>query len=355
MGRGAGFAGDPGAEGTAVRGRPPIRRVFLRARRRARRARIGGLHRRGKALSAGGHAVGGFEGFAEGRLHGRRILPAVPLFEGERRIDERNDGGREAGNDAADGTRLPGRRVDEELLAARARVDVLTSDHGENRRADRPDVALAVDDRRRAERLLGGHKRGRPEEHAGARVGAGPGHGVPGAGDAEIENLYSAIGEEEQVRRLDVPVDDPLRVGGGEHVEELIGDRKGDVDRQARPQILHAAAAEQLHHEEGGAVFGHVVVDHQHDTGVLHRVRRVAFPEEPRPQFRVVGELGMEHFYSEFGLIPVGRPVDGRHPAGPEDAVEPVFAAEGRPDEGACAKKLGIVGLGRGTVSRGRR
>jgi hypothetical protein len=63
----------------------------------------------------------------------------------------------------------------------------------------------------------------------------------------------------------------------------------------------------------------------------------------------------MEHFYSEFSLIPVGRPVDGRHPAGPEDAVEPVFAAEGRPDERPCAKKLGIVGLGRGTVSRGRR
>ena len=79
----------------------------------------------------------------------------------------------------------------------------------------RPDVHV---DRR----LLGRHPRGRTEDHAGCVVRSG--HRL---GDPEVEHLDHerqpsvARARQEDVGRLEVPVDDPARVGGGERVRDL--------------------------------------------------------------------------------------------------------------------------------------
>ena len=80
--------------------------------------------------------------------------------------------------------------------------------------------------------LLGRHVGGRPEDDAGLREhrrrGRAVGRGL--LGEAEVQDLETAVRRDEQVLGLEVAVDDPLLVGGGEALREL--DRV--VDRPPR-------------------------------------------------------------------------------------------------------------------------
>jgi hypothetical protein len=89
-------------------------------------------------------------------------------------------------------------------------------------------------------RLLGRHVRERPEY--GADVGEdGEGGGVgvvrgrerrPLPGEAEVEDLGVAVFGEEDVLGLEVAMDDPLVVSGGEAVGDLAGDLEGAPERK---------------------------------------------------------------------------------------------------------------------------
>ena len=89
--------------------------------------------------------------------------------------------------------------------------------------------------------LLGGHVAHRAEDRAGAGVGEGLDVGarrfLPGPaqlGDPEVEDLDHTVLGEKDVLRLEVAVDDPLLVGGGQAT--------GDLDRELH-RLAHAQGA----------------------------------------------------------------------------------------------------------------
>ena len=72
---------------------------------------------------------------------------------------------------------------------------------------------------------------------------------------------------------------------------------------------------------------------------MLHGVGRVGLPQKPRAHAGIGVELAVEDLDRELRLIAVRRGVDRRHAADSEDRVEPVLAAQDRPEA--------VVGLGR--------
>ncbi len=152
------------------------------------------------------------------------------------------------------------------------------------------------------------------------------------AGDAEVEHLELARTREEDVRGLDVPVDDALRVRGGEHVEELVGDRQhvvfAELSPASYPPVLERLAVEQLGHEVERPVLGGVVVDHLDGTVVGDGVRRVALAGEAGTHVGAGRKLGVQHLDGHASAVPVCRGVDGGHTAHAEKHVQPPLATE---------------------------
>ena len=138
--------------------------------------------------------------------------------------------------------------------------------------------------------------------------------------DAEVEHLDAAVARDEEVRGLDVAVDDARRVRRGEHVEQLAADRDGHRARAARRPSGSSSwstdvPVEQLHDEERRAVLGDVVVHDAHGARVLHRVGGVPLAQEPRAHARASGQLRVQHLDGELGLVAVRGLVDDGHPA----------------------------------------
>ena len=129
-----------------------------------------------------------------------------------------------------------------------------------------------------AGRLLGRHVRGRAHRRTGhGHVRNGPGldgrlglhrrccgrPAVGQLGEAEIEDLQVIAVADEQVRRLDVAVDDAARVRRLERLGDLDPEVYDLLDRQ-RPlldSLLHRQTLEQFHDDEGAAVLLAELVD----------------------------------------------------------------------------------------------
>ena len=121
----------------------------------------------------------------------------------------------------------------------------LAGQHLEHDDAEREDVGAVID--ALAERLLGRHVRhgslrrpGRVASSFAASRALGAAAGP--VGEAEVEDLRVAFRRDDDVRRLDVAVDDAVGVRVGERVRDL----HGEVDRAARvhrPPGDHGAAA----------------------------------------------------------------------------------------------------------------
>ena len=105
-------------------------------------------------------------------------------------------------------------------------------------------------------------------------------------GDAEINHLghrHAVVQRDEDVRRLDVAMDDALlmRVLDGlanldEQVEPFLG---GEIVLVA--VIGDADAAHQFHHEVRPARFGRARIQHLGDVGMIHHRQRLPFRLEP--------------------------------------------------------------------------
>ncbi len=169
----------------------------------------------------------------------------------------------------------------------------------EERGAERPHVAggAGLLARRHLGREVG--------RRAGDHAGLGEGGVGPGAGDAEVGDLGLAVGGDQDVRRLDVAVDDPAVVGRGERVGDL-GDQAGGGVRGERTLLLddlREVAALDVLHDEPVLVAVDREVEDGHDVGVVEgrRVTRLAL-----------------------GALEVGRGPTGREP----DALEGHLAAE---------------------------
>jgi hypothetical protein len=136
---------------------------------------------------------------------------------------------------------------------------VRTGEHAEKDRAQRPHVGALV--LGALAELLGGEPaRGAPLEvdRPAAEVR-----------QAEVEDLHLAVRAQEDVRRLQVPVDDAADVGVG----DAAGGREGDadrfagLDRSALESPRQRLSLEQFQHQERPGLGGAAVADVE-DVGV---------------------------------------------------------------------------------------
>ena len=213
-------------------------------------------------------------------------------------------------------------------------------DHG----ADREYVGSPVELIDEPHRLLGRHVRGGAERRAGGRALAG---GAPHLRDAEVEHLHLAGAREEDVRGLQVAVDDADGVARREAIEHGVGDPEHLRDRHhapgALPRLADGLPLEELHHEERLPLLGDVVVQHAHAGRVADLVRDVRFAEEAVAHDAVARELRVEDLERRPLPVPVRRRVHRGHPADAEKRVQVPLAPDGRPD----ARLGAVVGLRR--------
>ena len=165
----------------------------------------------------------------------------------------------------------------------------LARQHLEEHRRQGEEIGAGVE--RLAAHLLRRHVVRRPDDGAGLGE-AGRAVGAEAAGDrpgqAEVEQLH-AVRRQEQVRRLQVAMDEPARVQRVEGVEDLQRDG-GGVGRRQRP-ARHARAerlaGEQLHRHDQPVV-GLLDLVELADVGMRDAGRGPGFTPQPLAR-RVVG------------------------------------------------------------------
>ncbi len=164
-----------------------------------------------------------------GTLHGARARPAVALVVGKGSIDESHDCRGEARVDRCERWRVDAHRETELLVGRLGRVHQPTRQHGEQRGSHGPHVTALVHLADAPARLLRWRKRRCPEQRSvdGREAAAAR---LDDPRDTEVEHLEIADGGDEQIFRLDIAVQDPLRVGRREHVQQTLGHVQGVCD-----------------------------------------------------------------------------------------------------------------------------
>ncbi len=203
--------------------------------------------------------------------------------------------------------------------------------------AERPDVGALVDVARRPE-LLGSHVARRAHDGRGLR------HGLALIGregdlrDAEVEDLDGrrAVGpvREEQVRGLEIAVDDAVRVGLGEGLAGLqhVLDGLLSAERAALlDEVREVAAFEVLHLHERRAVLEHADVGDLGDVLARDLARGLGLAAEALDELSVLEHLGEQEFQRDLLVeLEVGRRDDDAHAALSEDPIDTVFPREHR-------------------------
>ena len=177
--------------------------------------------------------------------------------------------------------------------------------------AQRVDVAAAVDPVALAGALLGAHVGRGTHHHAGLGLAGGEALVVGDAGDAEVHHLHEVLlplhGDQVDVVRLQVAVDDALAVRGLERVAHLHDHRPGHVQRGGDvvlEQRLQRPALQILHHEIVAVVLGDVEVEDLEDVVVPDDVDRARFVEEAVDDLLVGGELRVQELDRDAGTDP---------------------------------------------------
>jgi len=108
----------------------------------------------------------------------------------------------------------------------------------------------------------------------------------------EIQNLGVAALGNKNIRRLDVAVDDALRMCGVQSVGNLNGQVEQDIglDRPARNAMLQRHAVEELHGDERVAVLVINLVDGA-DVGMIQRRGRLGLALKTGERLLVFGNL----------------------------------------------------------------
>ncbi|SNQ48326.1 hypothetical protein FRACA_2390007 [Frankia canadensis] len=180
--------------------------------------------------------------------------------------------------------------------------------------------------------LLGGEVADGTQDHA---VSQRLGGLAEGPGEAEVGHLHLAVVAEQDVLGLDVAMDDPGVVGGGERLHHRLDDLDGLGDRQpaARTEMLaQRAAAHQLHHQvvhqAGGRVIGALVEDGD-DAGRVQPGDGLGLAVETPDELRVVIQVGMHDLERDESVQPVVvRDVHRRHAADGKTFLRRVAAVE---------------------------
>ncbi len=300
----------------SARGATRSRRAGSRRAARTRHGRSArGRRIRDISLERVGHGRGRRESL---RGVGREGPPRHRL---ERRGDAGSDGGRTWDGPSEAGGGDGCRRIAFERSAAGEQLE--------------QDDAQAVDVRGRgrhlAARLLGAEVVDRSERRAGQGdrgLGDGP-------GDPEVGHLDLALARHEHVARLDVAMDEPVGMCGGNRAGDLGGQagrlagRQGAGSPDDRGEVL---AIDELHHDERAGRIGAVVVD-AHDPAIVERGRRLRLCAEPGEEVGVLAVLGTQHLDRDIALeLRVVRPVDRGHATLAEELDQAVAPAEDGPD-----------------------
>jgi hypothetical protein len=140
------------------------------------------------------------------------------------------------------------------------------------------------------------------------------------AGEAEVEDLHAAVSRDEQVLRLEISVDDALRVRRGQALQHLpaVIDRLRGRERASIEDLAQRLTLEQLQHHEHRALVPADVVDRQD-------VRMGEPGDDPRFALESGHRVGERHDARRQELDrdqpaqpEVTRPIDLAHPACPE-------------------------------------
>ena len=224
-------------------------------------------------------------------------------------------------------------------------------------RADAPDVGLG--------------SIGPATEPLGSHVGRGPeqrpvdgellleGGRTGDLGDSEIEDfrrlLTARRAVEEDVRRLDVAVDDPRVVSGGKGEAHRLEDLGAALRGEAALLLelcVQRDALEQLHDEERDAARVDAEIEHLNGVRVLDPAGRSTLPAEPFERLRIgVGARAQD--LDRHGTIEllVMRPEHDAEAAASDPRLEPVPPSEDAPRAGLCRR----MGLGVGDRGCGPR
>ena len=186
-------------------------------------------------------------------------IASVPL---QCLVDERDHVDWELGRGTCDGRCRLGRGEDERLVVALAVVKSRAAEDGVERRTHREDVRAPIERVAFAHRLFGRHVRRRSKCSTGARHLAGS--GLAQLSDTEVQKLHDAGVRDENVRRLQVAVDDVHLVERSERIEHGLDDpHRFDGWNAAAvplPQVMKRLSFEKLHDEKRFATLGFVVV-----------------------------------------------------------------------------------------------
>ncbi len=152
-------------------------------------------------------------------------------------------------------------------------------------------------------------------------------------GDAEVGDLGGAVGHDQQVARLDVPVHDAGPVRGVKRAGRLRHDVEDDVRLQPPvplEDLRQRLPVDQLHHQVRPAERAVLaVVEDPGDPRVRQRRRVPRLGPEPRPELLVVGVDAGHHLDRD---RPAEEPVvtapDLTHPAGSDPLDQRVTVVE---------------------------
>jgi hypothetical protein len=190
--------------------------------------------------------------------------------------------------------------------------------------------------------LLGRHVGNSPEDGAGrgllrgGRRGRGGGFDEQGRlklGETEIEDLHVATSGHEEVLRLEVPVNDSLRVGGRQPVRDLnrVADRLDRGQVAFLNSLAKRRALEELVHHEGSFVVG-AHVEHRQHVRMAEGAGGTGFLLEAPQALRVVhARVGQNLDRHVAAQARVAGTVDLAHAPGPEGSDDRIG-----PEPGSC-------------------
>src|SRR5690606_7159340 len=152
-----------------------------------------------------------------------------------------------------------------------------------------------------------------------------------GAGDAEVRHFHAPVVADQYVMRLDVTVDDLVKMGMIQRVANLGGDLDRFLRPQRRPLADNFVQIGPVHKLHDDVVRVRVLADivNADDIRMRQRCSRLRLTVEPPDEIFIVHELLTKHFD---GYVPVQqvipRFVDERHTAAPDASQQFVTSAQ---------------------------
>jgi len=152
----------------------------------------------------------------------------------------------------------------------------------------------------------------------------------------EVGDLDASVVGDEHVLWLDVAMDEPRSVGGGECLQHRVEEHQcllGGEWPEVAQDVTEGAARDVFHREVHVLAVGALVVDRDH-MAVGEPRRRLGLALEAGDEGLIVGQVGVHDLQCDDAVeAEVCGDVDGGHPAAGDHALDAVPAVEDTPDQ----------------------